>query len=247
MMRLTPRWKRRNSLYKPQLEITPMQKPYLTFIRSYSLVGSLGITILASLQGCGGDQPPTPPPNTGGAGTLSEAAKGEAMFMVIQQTGTNPDTYELVEKYPASQTRAILKDMQGNERILTEAELKAMAEAEAKKVEDGTSALTRPVAENQGLSLGETVLAAAAGALIGGMLANKLMGNANYQQHQQQQASKAQSSISRPATRTDTRAVNPNQAQQPKSGFFGNNNNANPSNRSGSNSGSSFGGGSAGG
>lgn len=223
-----------------------MHKPYLKLISSYSLVGSLGITILASLQGCGGDQPPAPPPNAG-AGTISEAAKGEAMFMVIQQTGANPDTYELVEKYPASQTRAILKDMNGNERILTEAELKAMAEAEAKKVEAGTSALTQPVAQNQGLSLGETVLAAAAGALIGGMLANKLMGNANYQQHQQQQASKAQSSISRPAARTDTRAVNPNQAQQPKSGFFGNNTNANPSNRSGSTGGSSFGGGSAGG
>ncbi|WGZ92880.1 MAG: hypothetical protein QJT81_13680 [Candidatus Thiothrix putei] len=223
-----------------------MNKPYIKPIISYSMVGSLGMTILASLQGCGGDQPPAPPPNTG-AGTISEAAKSEAMFMVIQQTGANPDTYELVEKYPASQTRAILKDMKGNERILTEAELKAMAEAEAKKVEAGTSALTQPVAQNQGLSLGETVLAAAAGALIGGMLANKLMGNANYQQHQQQQASKAQSSISRPAARTDTRAVNPNQAQQPKSGFFGNNNNANPSNRSGSAGGGSFGGGSVGG
>lgn len=232
-----------------------MSKPYIKPIFSYGMVGSLGLTIVASLQGCGGDQPPAPPPSNQTPGSISDAAKGEGMFLVIQQTGANPDTYELKEKYPASETRAILKDMNGNERILTEAELKKIAEEEAKKVEDGTSQLAQPAAENQGLSLGETILASAAGALIGGMLANKLMGNPNYQQHQQQQAQRTQTSISRPAGGTDTRAVNPNQAQQPKSGFFGSNNNAaNPSNRSssssapsGGSSGSSFGGGSAGG
>jgi hypothetical protein len=197
-----------------------MNKPYIKQILSYSMVGSLGLTIVGSLHGCGGDQPPSPPPQT--PGTISDATKGEGMFMVIQQTGTNPDTFELKEKYPASETRAILKDMNGNERILTEAELKKMAEDEAKKVEDGTSKLTQPVAENQGMSLGETILASAAGALIGGMIANKLMGNANYQQHQQYQQQRVQPSISRPAAGgTDTRAVNPNQA--PKSGFFGSN------------------------
>ena len=220
-----------------------MRKPYIKSIVSYSMVGSLGLTILASLQGCGGDQPPLPPEKPS-AGTISDAAKGEGMFMVIQQTGANPDTFELKEKYPASETRAILKDLNGNERILTEAELKKMAEAEAKKVEDGTSNLTHPVATNQGLSLGETILASAAGALIGGMIANKLMGNANYQQHQQQQASRAQSSISRPATGgTDTRAVNPNQTQQPKSGFFGNKSSGSTgSSSNSSSSSSSFGG-----
>jgi hypothetical protein len=218
-----------------------MSKPYIKAIVSYAMVGSLGLTILASLQGCGGDQPPLPPEKPS-AGTISEATKSEGMFMVIQQTGANPDTFELKEKYPASETRAILKDLNGNERILTEAELKKMAEDEAKKVEDGTSKLTQPIATNQGLSLGETILASAAGALIGGMIANKLMGNANYQQHQQQQASRAQSSISRPrSVGTDTRAVNPNQAQQPKSGFFGNKSSGSTGSSSSSSS-SSFGG-----
>jgi hypothetical protein len=219
-----------------------MRKPYIKSIVSYAMVGSLGLTILASLQGCGGDQPPLPPEKPS-AGTISEATKSEGMFMVIQQTGANPDTFELKEKYPASETRAILKDLNGNERILTEAELKKMAEDEAKKVEAGTSTLTQPVASNQGLSLGETILASAAGALIGGMIANKLMGNANYQQHQQQQASRAQSSISRPRSAgTDTRAVNPNQ-MQPKSGFFGNNSSGSMGGSSSSSSSSnSFGG-----
>lgn len=230
-----------------------MTKSYLKPILSYSMVGSLGFTIVASLQGCGGDQPPTPPPAQNQTqGSISDATKSQGVFMVIQQTGTNPDTYELKEKYPSNEgTRAILKDMNGKERILNEAELKQIADAEAKKVEAGTSQLTQPVAQNQGLSLGETILASAAGALIGGVIANKLMGNSNYQQHQQYQQQRAQTTISRPmGNSTDTRAVNPANSQQPKSGFFGNNSgsSANPSNRpSGSSSGGLFGGSSFGG
>ncbi len=230
-----------------------MTKSYLKPILSYSMVGSLGFTIVASLQGCGGDQPPTPPPAQNQTqGSISDATKSQGVFMVIQQTGTNPDTYELKEKYPSNEgTRAILKDMNGKERILDEAELKQIADAEAKKVEAGTSQLTQPMAQNQGLSLGETILASAAGALIGGVIANKLMGNTNYQQHQQYQQQRAQTTISRPmGNSTDTRAVNPANSQQPKSGFFSNNSgsSANPSNRpSGGSSGGLFGGSSFGG
>lgn len=196
-----------------------MRKPYVKQILSYSMVGTLGLTILASLQGCDREQPN---PQNQASGSIADATKGEGVFMVIQQTGKNPDTYELKEKYPSQDgTRAILKGMDGSERILSEAELKKIAEEEAKKVESGTSTLTQPMASSQGMSLGETLLASAAGALIGGVIANKLMGNSNYQQHQQYQQQRAQTSISRPMTGgTDTRAVNPS-ASQPKSGFFG--------------------------
>ena len=78
-----------------------MSKPYIKQILSYSMVGSLGVTILASLQGCGGDQPPTPPPpQPQTQGSIADATKSEGVFMVIQQTGTNPDRYELREKIP---------------------------------------------------------------------------------------------------------------------------------------------------
>jgi hypothetical protein len=227
-----------------------MNKPYIKSIVSYSMVGSLGFTILASLQGCGGDEPAPPPQqNQTTQGTVSDAMnKQQGVFMVIQQTGKNPDTYKVLEQYPSAEgTRAILKDMDGKERILTEAELKQIAEAEAKKVEDGTSRLaqSQPVAENQGLSLGETLLASAAGALVGGVIANKLMGNSNFQRNQQYYQQRYPSSISRPmGGGMDTRGVNqtrpsaPTQAQ-PRSGFFGSGGSAaNPSNRSG---GSSFG------
>ena len=68
---------------------------------------------------------------------------------------------------------------------------------------------------------------------------------------EQKQQQRAQTTISRPmGNSTDTRAVNPANSQQPKSGFFGNNSgsSANPSNRpSGGSSGGLFGGSSFGG
>lgn len=199
--------------------------PYINKIASYSMVGSIGAVIVLSLQGCGGDQPPTPPEKPKQE-TISQATsdKEQSFVLLLKQTGANPDTYQLTEKIPSSSgTKAIVTGLDGKERVLTEEELKKIAEEEAKRVEDGSSTLARPIAENQGLSLGETVLAAAAGALIGGMIANKLMGNSNYQQHQQQQNTRAQSTMS--STRTPG-AANTNNATkptttQPRSGFFG--------------------------
>ena len=195
-----------------------MHKHYIRKIVSYSMVGSLGLTILAGLQGCDGGQPPE---SRGNGSGIADAAE-QGLFLVIQQTGANPDTYELKEKYPSSEgTRAILKGLDGSERILSEAELKQLAEEEAKRFEEGSSQLAQPSAENQGLSLGETILASAAGALIGGMIANKLMGNPNYQQHQQRQTQRAQSTMS--STRNPAAgATNSTSKSQPRSGFFGN-------------------------
>ncbi|RLW53073.1 MAG: hypothetical protein B6D70_10030 [gamma proteobacterium symbiont of Stewartia floridana] len=136
--------------------------------------------------------------------------------MVIEQVAVNPDSYRLVEKHPTSgPTRAILRDQQGNERFLTEDELKQIAEQEAAKVEAGSSRLTQdPSMHSGGLSLGETLLAAAAGSLIGGMLANRLAGNSNFQRTQQQYGGgRPTSTISQPYNKTAK--------SQPKSGFFG--------------------------
>ncbi|MBU0500314.1 MAG: hypothetical protein KJ558_08160 [Gammaproteobacteria bacterium] len=138
--------------------------------------------------------------------------------MVIEQTGTSPDTYKLLEKHPTTgPTRAILREMNGTERSLTSEELKKIAEQEAAKVEAGTSRLTQDTSMHSGgLSLGETILAAAAGSLIGGMLANKLMGNRNYQQTQQRYGGgRPATTVSRPASGTTTGA------NKPRSGFFG--------------------------
>ncbi|PIE00809.1 MAG: hypothetical protein CSA79_02195 [Thiothrix nivea] len=200
-----------------------MNKHYLKKALTYSTVGSLGLTVAAALQGCGDTGLPAEQSQNQDQAQIADAAE-QGLFMVIQQTGTNPDTYELAEKYPSAQgTRAILKDMDGNERILSEEELKQMAEAEAAKVESGESQLAGPVAENQGLSLGETILASAAGALIGGMLANKLMGNSNFQKHQQRTNQRAQSSMSSSRKPGANNTSNRNKSSRARSGFFGGN------------------------
>lgn len=215
-----------------------MNKHYIKKAVSYSMVGSLGFSVVAALQGCGVEEANVPPQTSGEKTEIADAAE-QGLFLVIQQTGTAPDTYELKEKYPSSEgTRAILKQMDGSERILSENELKELAQAEAQRVEEGSSQLTQPAAENQGLSLGETILASAAGALIGGMIANKLMGNSNYQQHQKQQNQKARSSVSSTKNPGQNKSSSGANKSKPKSGFFGGNK-GNPSNRSG---GSSFGG-----
>jgi hypothetical protein len=196
-------------------------------VLSYSIAGTIGLSVIASLNGCSdqGNQPP------GGVdGSQSGIEQGQNVFMVIEQIATNPDSYKLVEKHPTSgPSRAILRDQDGSERFLTEDELKVIAEQEAAKVEEGTSRLTQdPSMHSGGMSLGETLLAAAAGSLIGGMLANRLAGNSNFQRTQQQYGGgRPTSSISQPYNKTAK--------SQPKSGFFGGNKSG------GSSSGSRFG------
>lgn len=193
---------------------------------SYSTVGSLGLTIVAGLQGCGGDAPQDMSAmnqQQPGMESLQSDLQEQNYFLVIEQTGTEPDRYQLAERHPTDgDTRAILRGMDGKETILSNEELKAIAEAEAKKVEDGTSGLLQNPTEASagGLSLGEMLLASAAGSLIGGMIANKLAGNANYQKHQQ--------TNTRPAARVSQKATprsapSKTQKAKPKSGFFGGN------------------------
>ena len=197
---------------------------------SYSVAGALGLSVIASLQGCS-DQGPQPP-NMSGFDAGADDQQQQNHFLVIEQTGTAPDTYRLVEKHPTTgPTRAILRMPDGTEQFLSEAELKRIAEEEAARVEAGDSRLTQdPSMHAGGLSLGETLLAAAAGALIGGMLANRLASNQNFQRTQQNYGGgRPTAAISQPARQNTAKT-------QPRSGFFGNS-----SGRSSSSS-SSFGG-----
>ena len=183
---------------------------------SYSIAGSLGLTVIASLQGCS-DQGPSQPNMSGFDGNQADAVD-QSYFLVLEQTGSTPDTFKLLEKHPTSgPTRAILRTPDGNERFLSETELKQIAEEEAARVEAGTSRLTEePSMSEGGLSLGEVLLAAAAGSLVGGMLANRLASNRNFQRTQSSYGGgRPTTSISQPASKqTASRS-------KPKSGFFG--------------------------
>lgn len=201
---------------------------------SFSMVGSLGLTVVAGLQGCGSEAPEQAPPQTQEEiAQLEQDLQTQNYFLVIEQVSTNPDKYELAERHATSgPTRAVLKGLDGSERVLSNEELTTLAKAEAEKVEAGTSELTKePTASSGGgLGLGEMILASAAGSLIGGMIANKLANNAN---------AKARTNAStRPAASVSSanqRARSaPKASAKPKSGFFGGKRSSSSSSRTGS-------------
>jgi len=139
------------------------------------LLGSTGIAILAALSGCQG----APQEES------SAQEEGKNKFIVVEQLSSGK--YVVVEEMPTTgPSRAIIKETDENgtihERILTEAEMKELADQEYKKMEEGKSELNEEP-KSEGMGLAGTILAAAGGALLGNMIGNALMNNKNVQRH----------------------------------------------------------------
>ena len=128
-------------------------------------LGSAGVIMMSVLSGC--EAPREEPQNR---------------YLVIEQQ-TN-GKYIVVEEMPTEgPNRAIIreKDADGKtiERFMNEAEMKALAEQEYQKVQDGTSE-TVSSGGSAGMGLAGTILAVAAGSLMGNMIGNALMNNKNF-------------------------------------------------------------------
>lgn len=187
-------------------------------VASYAAVGGLGAVMITGLAGCGGEEQ---------QGVVEQAATKEGAFVIIEETAKGQ--YKILEEYPSSETRVVLKDLSGTERVLSKEEMDALIAAENAKIDDGTSNLTKPDAQlsSGGMSLGETILASAAGAIIGSWIGSKLFNNQNFQ-------ATRQNSYKNPSTYT--RSVDSfNKAKATsatggsnagKSGFFGSNSNS---------------------
>jgi hypothetical protein len=129
-------------------------------------LGSAGIIMMSVLSGC--ESPKEEPKNR---------------YLVIEQQ-TN-GKYIVVEEMPTDgPSRAIIreKDENGNtvERFMNEAEMKALAEQEYQKVQNGTSETVQDGGGSAGMGLAGTILAVAAGSLLGNMIGNALMNNKNF-------------------------------------------------------------------
>ena len=189
-------------------------KHYIKKISQVSAFGSVAVLAALAISGCG-EKPQEEAKQSGQS--VSEASKAQGQFLVIQEVAK--DKYKVIEQYPANgPSRAILKDMNGTERLLSEDELKKLANEEAKKVENNTSNLTKENSAQMhggGMSLGETILASAAGALIGGYIANKLFNNPNFQANQR---ANTPTQMSQPATKTAPSAATT--GAKPQSGYF---------------------------
>ena len=136
------------------------------------ITGTVGLAVLSALSGC--------------QSAPEEQAEAQNKFLVVEQLSSGK--YVIVEEMPTEgPSRAIIKETDENgtvsERVMSEAEMKELADQEYKKMEAGQSELNAEP-HSEGMGLGGTILAAAGGALLGNMIGNMLMNNKNVQRHQ---------------------------------------------------------------
>ena len=129
-------------------------------------LGSAGALMMGLLSGCEAPQ-----------------QEQQNRFLVIEQQ-TNGKYIVVEEMHTEGPSRAIIreKDANGNttERFMNEAEMKSMAEQEYTKVQNGTSETIQDGGGGAGMGLAGTILAVAAGSLLGNMIGNSLMNNKNF-------------------------------------------------------------------
>jgi len=151
------------------------RKYFLKKISNYAIVGGLGSLLISSMTGC--EDKNTNSYNQNSA-TVTNASQKQGAFVIIEKS--NSGGYVIVDEFPASKTTIVLRE-DGNEKILTKAEIDMLVQKEGVKIENGTSNLTnQSEIHSGGMSLGETLLASAAGAMIGAYIGNKLFNNSNY-------------------------------------------------------------------
>ena len=188
--------------------------------------GALAAIMATGLAGC----------NTGQSEQANTAVVKQNATVFIEKTDQG---YKIADEFPSNETRVFLreKDAEGNmnERLLSQAEIDKLLKEENAKIDAGTSNLTNGNAQmsSGGMSLGEAILASAAGAIIGSWIGSKLFGSPGYNAARQgaysnpSAYSRSQSSFGGAKTGAASSGA--------KSGFFG-------GNKAASAAGSSFGG-----
>ncbi|MDP3290857.1 MAG: hypothetical protein Q8M43_02410 [Sulfuricurvum sp.] len=137
------------------------------------MTGTIGLAVLSALSGCQ-------------SAPEEQAAEAQNKFIVVEQQPNGK--YVVIEEMPTTgPSRAIIKETDENgtvtERIMSEAEMKELADQEYKKMQEGKSELNAEP-KGEGMGLAGTILAAAGGALLGNMIGNALMNNSNFRKNQ---------------------------------------------------------------
>lgn len=198
-------------------------KKYLKKISDPKIVGAfsksgLGLAAILLITGCGDSNKQDT--NSG----IAEATKKGATVTIEQQSD---GSYKILDEVPSAQTRVILRE-NGEERILSQEEIDKIIAEENKKIEAGTSQLTNPT--GAGLSLGETILASAAGAILGSWIGSKLFNNQNYQA-QQRTSYKTPQAYERSQNSFKQNAAGARTSTTGRSGFYSPNNTGSTQNR----------------
>ncbi len=141
---------------------------YIKNLSTIATVTGLGTLLATGVTGCTQQQ--------------QEQQQAKGAFVVIEETA--PGKYKIKDEFPADETRIVLKQLDGVERVLTKAEMDELVKKEAAKIDNGTSNLTKEnaqMAQQGGMGLGEVLLSSIAGAMIGSWIGSKLFGNQNFQ------------------------------------------------------------------
>ncbi len=179
-------------------------------IASGVALGSAGVIMMSVLSGCESSQ--------------QEQKTGQNKFLVIEQQADGK--YIVVEEMPTEgPSRAIIREIDANgnktERFMNEDEMKKLAEQEYQKVQDGSSETLKSGESNAGMGLAGTILAVAAGSLLGNMIGNALMNNKNF-------ASRS-STVNKSAYSRSAAGGASNSGTSAKKSFFGGSKTASPS------------------
>jgi len=194
-------------------------------ISNYAMIGGMSAMVIATLTGCGGDAPKEEP-----KAEEKPAIQKEGATVTIKESlvkDSNKTTYKIIDEVPSVTSRVILVDVNGTEKILSKAEIDKLVAEEEKKVDAGTSALTKnpdQVQESGGLGLAGTLMASMAAGMLGAALMNKLSNNQNYQNNRRASYSSASTYNRSKNSFNKARATN-NSAKSSspkKSGFFSN-------------------------
>lgn len=144
------------------------------FVNAKSVyMGTMGLVVLSALSGCSSQE-------------KEQQAEGKNKFIVVEEQANGK--FVVVEEAPTTgPSHAIVRSTDENgtvtERVMSETEMKELADQEYKKMQEGKSELNAEP-RSEGMGLGGTILAAAGGALLGNMIGNALMNNSNFRKNQ---------------------------------------------------------------
>lgn len=186
-------------------------------ISNYAMVGGLGAILVTGLVGC--EDKNANGQNQGQNNAFSQASQKQGAFVIIEKEPNGG--YKIVDEFPSKDTRIVLRELDGTERILTQNEIDELVKQEAVKIDNGTSPLTNPEMSNGTMGLGGVLLSSIAGAMIGSWIGNKLFNNQNFQSQRRTQYKSPQTYSRSQNSFKKAAASSTKSSSSKKSGFFG--------------------------
>jgi len=171
---------------------------HISSIASGVVLGTAGVFMMSTLTGC------------------EQKQEAQNKFLVIEQQPNGK--YKVVEDMPTEgPSRAIIRERDADgrvtERFMNEQEMKELAQQEYQKVENGTSETLQDNSGSTGMGLAGTILAVAAGSLLGNMIGNALMNNKRF--------SKNASSVNKSAYSRSAAGKAARSSSRSRKSFFG--------------------------